>query len=103
MLGEAEHSATGNGPPLQEEPEQISHAEKFFEKGDRPLELLPTRQWFCRLLDKKAEMIAKGEQITWHPPYMFARYRDWTENRSLDWCLSRQRCVGETSVSSRPL
>lgn len=94
MLGEAEYSATGNGPPLQEEPEQISHAVKFFEKGDRPLELLPTRQWFCRLLDKKEEMIAKGEQITWHPPYMFARYRDWTENLSLDWCLSRQRYFG---------
>ena len=94
MLGDPAGSATGNGAPLQEEPETISHAVKFFEKGDRPLELLPTRQWFCRLLDKKEQMLAKGEEIEWHPPHMWARYRDWTENLSLDWCLSRQRFFG---------
>ncbi|MFK7895933.1 MAG: valine--tRNA ligase [Myxococcota bacterium] len=94
LLGDPAGSATGGGAPLQEEPEQISHAVKFFEKGDRPLELLPTRQWFCRLLDKKEQMLAKGEAIEWHPPHMWARYRDWTENLSLDWCLSRQRFFG---------
>lgn len=94
MLRDPAHSSTGNGPPLQEDPERISHAVKFFEKGDRPLELLPTRQWFCRLLDKKDRLVAKGQEVTWHPPHMFARYRDWTENLSLDWCLSRQRFFG---------
>ncbi len=94
MLREPEASATGNGPPLQEEPEAIQHAVKFFEKGDRPLEFLPTRQWFCRLLDRKADLLAKGEAIQWHPAYMSARYRDWTEKLSLDWCLSRQRFFG---------
>ena len=94
MLREPESSATGNGPPLQEEPESILHAVKFYEKGDRPLEFLPTRQWFCRLLDHKADLLAKGEAIEWHPDYMSARYRDWTQNLSLDWCLSRQRFFG---------
>ena len=94
MLREPEYSATGSGAPLQEEPEAIQHAVKFFEKGDRPLEFLPTRQWFCRLLDRKDEMLAKGREIQWHPPHMWARYRDWTENLSLDWCLSRQRFFG---------
>jgi valyl-tRNA synthetase len=94
MLREPEASATGNGPPLQEEPESIQHAVKFFEKGERPLEFLPTRQWFCRLLDRKPELLAKGEEIEWHPSYMSARYRDWTQNLSLDWCLSRQRFFG---------
>ena len=94
MLREPEASATGKGVPLQEEPEVIRHPVKFFEKGDRPLELLPTRQWFCRLLDKKSELLAKGQQVRWHPPHMWARFRDWTENLSLDWCLSRQRYFG---------
>ncbi len=94
MLRDPEASATGQGPPLQEEPEVISHPVKFFEKGERPLEFLPTRQWFCRLLDKKAELIAKGEAIQWHPSYMRARFHDWTENLSMDWCLSRQRFFG---------
>jgi valyl-tRNA synthetase len=94
MLREPTASATGNGPPLQEEPESIQHMVKFFEKGDRPLEFLPTRQWFCRLLDRKAELIAKGEAIDWNPSFMQSRFRDWTENLSLDWCLSRQRFFG---------
>ncbi len=94
LLGEPGHSVTGRGAPLQEPPEAIQHAVKFFEKGDRPLELLPTRQWFCALMDKKAELLAKGQELQWHPPHMYARYRDWTENLSLDWCLSRQRFFG---------
>ncbi|MFP6656170.1 MAG: valine--tRNA ligase, partial [Myxococcota bacterium] len=94
MLREPEASATGHGAPLQSEPEAIEHPVKFFEKGDRPLEFLPTRQWFCRLLDRKADLIEKGAAIQWHPAYMEARFRDWTENLSLDWCLSRQRFFG---------
>jgi len=94
MLREPEHSATGRGAPLQADPEAIQHAVKFFEKGDRPLEYLPARQWFCRLMDRKNDLLAKGEAVQWHPDYMAARYRDWTENLSFDWCLSRQRFFG---------
>ncbi|HEB88624.1 MAG TPA: valine--tRNA ligase, partial [Deltaproteobacteria bacterium] len=94
MLRDPGASVTGHGAPLRAEPEEISHPVKFFEKGERPLEFLPTRQWFCRLLDKKAELLSKGAAIQWHPPFMEARYRDWTENLSMDWCLSRQRFFG---------
>ncbi|MEZ4333025.1 MAG: valine--tRNA ligase [Myxococcota bacterium] len=94
MLRDPAGSATGGGAPLVRDPEPIQHSVKFYEKGDRPLELLPTRQWFCRLLDHKSELIAKGEEVEWHPAHMRARFRDWTENLSLDWCLSRQRYFG---------
>ena len=94
LLREPEASATGSEAPLVREPEVIEHPVKFFEKGDRPLEYLPTRQWFARLMDRKSELLAKGEAVQWHPPFMAARYRDWTENLSLDWCLSRQRFFG---------
>jgi valyl-tRNA synthetase len=87
-------SATGGGPPLLGEPEPIEHAVKFYEKGDRPLEFIPTRQWFVRLLDKKAELLAKGDEVQWHPDFMRARFRDWTEGLNLDWCVSRQRYFG---------
>src|SRR5690606_7695234 len=39
-------------------------------------------------------LLAKGDEINWHPEYMRVRYRDWTENLSLDWCVSRQRYFG---------
>ena len=76
------------------EPEPIEHTVKYYEKGDRPLELVPTRQWFVRLLDKKDALLAKGAQIEWHPESMGIRYRDWTQNLQLDWCISRQRYFG---------
>ena len=67
MLREPDGSATGHGAPLQGEPEAIEHPVKFFEKGDRPLEFVPTRQWFAKLLDKKEALLAKGEEVQWHP------------------------------------
>jgi valyl-tRNA synthetase len=33
---------------LQGEPKPITHAVKFFEKGDRPLGIVTTRQWYIR-------------------------------------------------------
>ena len=94
QLRQPEGSATGNGPPLQGEPRTIEHAVKYYEKGDRPLEFLPTRQWFVRLLPHKQAMLAKGAEIEWHPAHMQKRYQDWTENLSQDWCVSRQRYFG---------
>jgi valyl-tRNA synthetase len=79
---------------LEGESEPITHAVKFYEKGDRPLELIPARQWFARLLDHKAELVDLGERITWHPPFMRARYRNWVEGLNQDWCISRQRYFG---------
>jgi valyl-tRNA synthetase len=74
--------------------EPITHAVKFYEKGDQPLELIPTRQWYTRILDKKTELIAQGRKIQWHPEHMRFRYEHWVEGLNQDWCLSRQRYFG---------
>ncbi len=87
-------AATGVEAPLVGEPQPVEHAVKFFEKGDRPLEFITTRQWFVRLLDRKAELIEAGDSIRWHPDFMRMRYRNWTENLQIDWCISRQRYFG---------
>jgi valyl-tRNA synthetase len=84
----------GQGPPLRGEPRPIERAVKFFEKGDQPLEILPSRQWFVRLLDKKEELLAAGDRIRWHPDFMRQRYRSWVEGLQQDWCISRQRYFG---------
>jgi valyl-tRNA synthetase len=94
MLRDPRGSATGRGAPLQKEPEKIEHPVKFYEKGERPLEFLSTRQWFVRLLDKKTELLAKGAELEWRPEYMGTRFRDWTEGLGQDWCVSRQRYFG---------
>ena len=85
LLRDPENSATGNGAPLQDEPKQIQHPVRYYEKGDSPLEYLTTRQWFVRLLDKKEQMIEMGRKTTWHPEFMRKRYENWTENLNVDW------------------
>src|SRR4029077_8717321 len=76
------------------EPRPITHQVKFYEKGDRPLEIITSRQWFIRAVDIKEELIARGREIEWHPPYMRARYEDWVNGLTGDWCISRQRFFG---------
>jgi valyl-tRNA synthetase len=76
------------------EPEPLVHAVKFYEKGSKPLEIITTRQWFIRLLDKRDALLERGRQIQWHPPFMHERYRMWVEGLNQDWCISRQRYFG---------
>ena len=67
---------------------------KFYEKGDYPLELLPARQWFIKVLDYKSEILEQGYKVQWHPPSMLKRYEEWVEGLNQDWCISRQRFFG---------
>jgi valyl-tRNA synthetase len=76
------------------EPTPITHAVKFFEKGERPVEIITSRQWFIRTLEHRNELIARGREIRWHPPYMRARFEDWVNGLTGDWCISRQRFFG---------
>jgi valyl-tRNA synthetase len=95
LLRDPAGSAAGDGEaPLRGEPEAIEHPVKFYEKGDRPLEFISTRQWFVRLLDRRGELMAAGEKVGWHPDFMRTRFRNWTEGLQLDWCISRQRYFG---------
>ena len=95
LLREESGSAlSGLGPPLIEEPRRIEHAVKFYEKGERPLEFISTRQWFIRLLDKKKALLEQGARIQWHPAFMRTRYENWVEGLNQDWSISRQRYFG---------
>ncbi|WP_299086861.1 valine--tRNA ligase [uncultured Microbacterium sp.] len=76
----------------------FSHPVKFYEKGDRPLEIVSTRQWYLRngardgaLRDK---LIALGADMSWHPDFMRVRYENWTNGLTGDWLVSRQRFFG---------
>jgi valyl-tRNA synthetase len=73
---------------------EIVHAVKYFEKGDRPLELIPARQWYVKIIDKKEALLGQGRKIQWHPEFMAKRYEHWVEGLNSDWCLSRQRFFG---------
>jgi len=76
------------------EPVKLERAVKYYEKGDKPLEFIPSCQWFVKILDKKEELLQKGEQIIWEPHFAKIRFDDWTKNLALDWNISRQRYFG---------
>lgn len=73
---------------------QISHTVKCAERSGTPIEIIPTHQWFVRIIDKKEALLAKGAQCNWHPEYMRVRLNQWIEGLKEDWCISRQRFFG---------
>ena len=76
------------------EPRPITHAVKFFEKGDRPLEIVTSRQWFIKTIEFREALLARGRELQWHPAYMQARFENWANGLNGDWCVSRQRFFG---------
>ena len=79
-------------------PTPTSHAVKFFEKGDRPLEIITTRQWYLRNggrdMPLRKELLDRGVELTWVPEFMRTRYTNWVEGLNGDWLVSRQRWFG---------
>ena len=84
----------GDAGALDGDPEPTRQFIKFYEKGERPLEFVVTRQWFVKVMDKKEQLVEQGRKIKWHPDFFFNRYKDWVEGLNQDWCISRQRYFG---------
>jgi len=76
------------------EPRPITHPVKFYEKGDRPLEIITSRQWFIKTMEFREQLLARGRELRWHPEYMRHRYENWVNGLTGDWCVSRQRFFG---------
>ena len=76
------------------EPRPITHAVKFYEKGDRPLEIVSSRQWFIKTMDFREPLLQRARELQWHPAYMQARLENWINGLNGDWCISRQRFFG---------
>ncbi len=88
----------GEAGALRGEPRKITHPVKFYEKGDKPLEIVTSRQWYIRNGGREDELqealIARGREFDWHPGFMRARFEDWIEGLNGDWLISRQRYFG---------
>jgi valyl-tRNA synthetase len=78
---------------LEGEPKPITHPVKFWENGDRPLEIVTNRQWFVRYPPKDA-LLERGRAINWHPEFMRVRYENWVNGLIGDWNVTRQRFFG---------
>ena len=80
------------------EPTPTQRKANFYEKGDKPLEIVATRQWYIRNGGRddalKQVFLARGEELQWVPPHMRYRYENWVSGLNGDWLISRQRFFG---------
>ncbi|GIF43084.1 valine--tRNA ligase [Actinoplanes xinjiangensis] len=80
------------------EPSPITHPVKFYERGDRPLEIVTSRQWFIRNGGRdprlREELLERGRELRWVPESMRHRYEHWVGGLTGDWLVSRQRFFG---------
>ncbi len=83
---------------LLEVSKPFNHPVKFYEKGDRALEIVSTRQWYLRngARDEafREKLLELGRGMDWHPDFMRVRYENWTNGLTGDWLISRQRFFG---------
>jgi len=83
---------------LDGEPKKITHPVNFFEKGDKPLEVVTSRQWYIRNggrdEERRERLIGRGQEINFHPSFMRSRYENWIAGLNGDWLVSRQRFFG---------
>ncbi len=88
----------GKSGELIGEPRPITHPVKFFEKGQRPLEIVTSRQWYIRNggrdPDLRDALIERGRELNWVPEHMRVRYENWVGGLNGDWLISRQRFFG---------
>lgn len=91
-------SALRESGDLVGEPIKTQRKANFYEKGDKPLEIVASRQWYIRNggRDKslQPDFIERGKQIDFHPAFMRSRYTNWIEGLNGDWLISRQRFFG---------
>ena len=80
------------GKVLKQTP--IMHTVKCAERSGTPIEIIPTSQWFIRVVDKKEALLKKADECNWYPDFMQIRVNQWIEGLREDWCISRQRFFG---------
>ncbi|MDR0482179.1 MAG: valine--tRNA ligase [Cellulomonadaceae bacterium] len=80
------------------EPVKTLRNTNFFEKGDKPLEIVTSRQWYIsnggRDEALRAALLKRGSELAWHPDFMRVRYENWVGGLHGDWLISRQRFFG---------
>ncbi|MBP6995930.1 MAG: valine--tRNA ligase [Phycicoccus sp.] len=95
---EAVVTALRESGDLDGEPTPTKRMANFYERGEKPLEIVTSRQWYIRNggreADLNAALVAEGDRIDFHPAFMRARYQNWVAGLNGDWLVSRQRFFG---------
>ncbi|HKG52314.1 MAG TPA: valine--tRNA ligase [Actinomycetales bacterium] len=95
---EAVVQALRSSGQLDGEPTPTQRRANFYEKGEKPLEIVTSRQWYIRNGGRDDELrralVERGRELAWVPDFMRHRYENWVEGLNGDWLISRQRFFG---------
>ncbi len=95
---EAVVSALRASGDLAGEPTPTQRKANFYERGEKPLEIVTSRQWYIRNGGRDAslndKLVSQGQSVDFHPPFMRSRYANWVSGLNGDWLVSRQRFFG---------
>jgi valyl-tRNA synthetase len=95
---EAVVAALRESGDLDGEPQKTQRKANFYEKGDKPLEIVTSRQWYIRNGGReealRSKLVGMGDDVDFHPAFMRSRYKNWVEGLNGDWLISRQRFFG---------
>ena len=76
---------------LDGEPVTTQRKANFYEKGDKPLEIVTSRQWYIRNggrdEDLRAALLARGAELGFNPEFMRVRYENWVSGLNGDWLV----------------
>jgi valyl-tRNA synthetase len=79
---------------LLKKSESLTHTVSTHERCGKPIEIIPSKQWYIDILSERERYLQAAEEINWYPASMKNKYITWVQNLKWDWCISRQRYFG---------
>ena len=74
--------------------EQLQQTVKIHDRCGRPIELITSRQWFCKIKGFEEAIKTAARSMRWVPQFTIQYLLDWANYIEWDWVISRDRIFG---------
>ncbi len=74
--------------------EKLKQTVKTHDRCGKPVELLTSKQWFCKLKGFEEAIKSAGHAMKWVPDFTLQYLVDWANFIEWDWVISRDRIFG---------